>query len=297
MVLINSTSRLTHRIPLGLPEISRKYFQLESLDKKSPWISTVILSIFTPFQKLIICAIKLDKIAYLSVIYQLSVPTHQQHSSYLECQKYKQFIVGAGLITIGSLFLSGASELPSDYDFAPAAVLPVLTIVLGSIIFVVSFFGCCGAIKENSCMLTTYTIFLIILCILQIAFSSYVWATRQNLYDEAEVYVQQGWDNRKDNQKVLDAIQILGRCCGKDNKSDYGLEPLPASCCGSANEQDKCPANQAYDTGCFSGFKDYFSAYTNWIIVYGYIIAAIELAGVILACCLKGTLNRHRRTY
>ncbi|KAL5287329.1 hypothetical protein ACFFRR_008310 [Megaselia abdita] len=205
-------------------------------------------------------------------------------------------IVGAGLIIVGSLFLAGVSDFEGQ-DLPYINVLPVLTIVLGCIIFVVAFFGCCGAIKENSCMLTTYTIFLILLCILQIAFSSYCWATREKLFDKADVYVQKAWDNRVGNEDALDAVQLIGRCCGKNSYKDFVGEPLPASCCGSTNKKESCNSNDAYQSGCFAGFKDYFRKYTDWMIIYGYIIAGIELAGVILACCLKGTLNRNRRTY
>lgn len=30
--------------------------------------------------------------------------------------------------------------------------MPVLLMVIGSIVFVIAFLGCCGAIKESSCM-------------------------------------------------------------------------------------------------------------------------------------------------
>jgi CD63 antigen len=32
---------------------------------------------------------------------------------------------------------------------------PVLLIVVGVTVFVVAFFGCCGAVKENHCMIMT----------------------------------------------------------------------------------------------------------------------------------------------
>jgi CD63 antigen len=32
---------------------------------------------------------------------------------------------------------------------------PMLFIIVGVVIFLVAFFGCCGAIKENNCMMMT----------------------------------------------------------------------------------------------------------------------------------------------
>lgn len=200
------------------------------------------------------------------------------------------------MITVGALFLSG-TQYVDDANIPLINVFPILSIVLGSIIFVVAFFGCCGAIKENSCMLTTYTIFLIILCILQIALSSWCWATQKNLIDKAGVYAQDVWDNRAKNPIALDSVQIAGHCCGLNGLADYSGGALPASCCGSSSSNYSCSSQDAYKTGCFEGFTHYFKQYTNWVVIYGYLIAAIELAGVILACCLKGTFHRHTNTY
>ena len=45
---------------------------------------------------------------------------------------------------------------------------PVFIIILGAIIFVVAFFGCCGAIKENKCMMYTYGFLLFVILIAQV---------------------------------------------------------------------------------------------------------------------------------
>ena len=42
---------------------------------------------------------------------------------------------------------------------------PVFIIILGAIIFVVAFFGCCGAIKENKCLMYTYGFLLFVILI------------------------------------------------------------------------------------------------------------------------------------
>ena len=40
--------------------------------------------------------------------------------------------------------------------------------LLGAIIFVISFFGCCGASKESKCMMYTYGFFLFLILIAQV---------------------------------------------------------------------------------------------------------------------------------
>ena len=45
---------------------------------------------------------------------------------------------------------------------------PVFIIILGAIIFVVAFFGCCGAMKENKCLMYTYGFLLFVILIAQV---------------------------------------------------------------------------------------------------------------------------------
>ncbi|KAA3674828.1 CD63 antigen, partial [Paragonimus westermani] len=71
------------------------------------------------------------------------------------------------LITVGVYvqvnFSSYGPELQKVWQAAPIAI-----IVLGAVILLVSFLGCCGAIKENVCMLYMYGVFLIILLIAEL---------------------------------------------------------------------------------------------------------------------------------
>jgi len=41
---------------------------------------------------------------------------------------------------------------------------PALLIAVGAIVLIVSFFGCCGAVKENHCMILTVSIHNIYRC-------------------------------------------------------------------------------------------------------------------------------------
>lgn len=63
-------------------------------------------------------------------------------------------LIGLALIIIGILFKLDITEatrlIPDNFELAP-----VLSIVIGAIIFVTAFLGCCGAVKESPCMLTT----------------------------------------------------------------------------------------------------------------------------------------------
>lgn len=69
-------------------------------------------------------------------------------------------LAGLALIVVGVLYKldldNYTKAIPDDYQNIGLA--PTLTIVIGSIIFLIAFFGCCGAIRENPCLLTTVSL-------------------------------------------------------------------------------------------------------------------------------------------
>ena len=63
------------------------------------------------------------------------------------------------------MFPSLNGPLPMNAQFFNA---PVLLVVVGCIIFFVTFFGCCGAVKENHCMTVTFSVLLALIFLLEL---------------------------------------------------------------------------------------------------------------------------------
>ena len=63
------------------------------------------------------------------------------------------------------MFPSLNGPLPPNAQFFNA---PVLLVVVGCIIFFVTFFGCCGAVKENHCMTVTFSVLLALIFLLEL---------------------------------------------------------------------------------------------------------------------------------
>jgi hypothetical protein len=66
-------------------------------------------------------------------------------------------LVGAALIAVGTLYQVNFTDITKAIPeaYGHLNLIPILTIVVGSIIFIISFLGCCGAIKNSPCLLTT----------------------------------------------------------------------------------------------------------------------------------------------
>lgn len=59
-----------------------------------------------------------------------------------------------GLIAIGVAAQVFLNQTISQ-ETTPASLLPVVIIAVGVFLFLVAFVGCCGACKENSCLMIT----------------------------------------------------------------------------------------------------------------------------------------------
>lgn len=89
-------------------------------------------------------------------------------------------LAGIGLIGVGIAVLLQLSDV---LELIPVAVdvVPISIIVLGSIIFLISFLGCCGALRESCCMLSLVSLRSWILALLyQVACSDYLFVKYTN---------------------------------------------------------------------------------------------------------------------
>lgn len=208
-------------------------------------------------------------------------------------------IVGV-LVHIGDKKYTNEMEGLTDNLTFPSIAL----IVIGSIIFVIAFFGCCGAIRESHCMVITFASLLLTILIIQVAIAIYTFVALKNaddinFRDEYKTKVFDKYNSSEETKEFVDFIQNELKCCGVDSYNDFlrNKPYIPGSCCGK-NSSDTCTQQNAYQTGCVSALKDLFK-YASAIlggIALG--IAAIELIGIIFALCLANSIkNAERRGY
>ncbi|XP_029839291.1 tetraspanin-17 isoform X2 [Ixodes scapularis] len=105
----------------------------------------------------------------------------------------------------------------------PAFVL----IVIGGITFIIGFTGCVGALRENTCLLAAYAIFLAILLLLEMTagilgfiFKDWIKSQATNGFQAFIVFYR----DDPDRQNLIDWIQEqwLG-CCGIEGPKDWDM--------------------------------------------------------------------------
>jgi len=225
-------------------------------------------------------------------------------------------IIGAVLIGVGVSTKAGWNEKYFAFiKISEFSTPPNLLIAVGVLIFVIAFLGCCGAVKENHCMMMTYSVLVGLILVLELGAAFAAFALKddarqvlsdglnrtQQLYgnnSEAGIEVTNGWN----------VLQSSLQCCGtrdfKDwegiiKKNDASLPDIPESCChvdhqncsSTVHFSDtmEVAAKTIFVEGCLQKAIDDFAVGTLGIVAL--VLAAVELLGVICACFLARSIR------
>ncbi|XP_074836318.1 CD63 antigen [Carettochelys insculpta] len=208
------------------------------------------------------------------------------------------WLCGIALIVIG-IYVQIELNSTLIMRSASASGAPIVIIAVGVIIFFVSFFGCCGAWKENYCMVTTFAILLTIIFLVEIAaaIAGYIFKDKvQSLLQDGLQDSMRKYTSDKVIKDTIDDLQKRYSCCGAKNYTDWFSIPefkannsVPQSCC-LANATSTCNVNPTSDTinreGCAKSIEAWLKKHVVVVAAVALGIAFFELLGIIFACCL-----------
>ncbi|XP_008198179.1 CD63 antigen [Tribolium castaneum] len=208
-------------------------------------------------------------------------------------------LVGAALITLGSLYLANLNDItkaiPDPYDHFN--LIPILTIVIGSIIFLISFFGCCGACRNSPCLLSTYAVILLIIFIAQIAIGVFAFLEIKNTDDlgkEVNKTIDEVFHKTsKADVELINLIQQDIKCCGTDGPSFWATTPnktIPSSC-----YEDQKNLKGLFQEGCQGAFYNFLMDAARIIGIVVLVLAVTEVVGATFALCLANSARNALR--
>lgn len=225
-------------------------------------------------------------------------------------------VCGIGLMTAGGI---AQAQYHKWYSFFNGDTVsgPALVIVVGVFIFLVAFFGCCGAYQESYCMLMTYSGIVGVIMVLQFAGGIAALVEKNEIENyvtpDLKNYVEQYFSNTtsKDIKELVDQLQKDYTCCGSANFTDYkGLKPdnvtrlIPQSCCKDAKVCEmtdaaikKCTPGTInkdciiFEKGCQPELSDLLEFTINAAGGAAIGLAFLELIGVFFACYLARSIR------
>ncbi|KAF5271939.1 hypothetical protein FQA39_LY07956 [Lamprigera yunnana] len=221
-----------------------------------------------------------------------------------EKRKLQREISGIAILTVGAIIHTLYYHYSQfvDPSFGSA---PILLIIVGIIVFIVAFFGCCGAVKENHCMIITFSAFLVIIFCLEMAAGIAGYIRRNDIEDMLDNHLNttmHQYYNKTDDRRSWDVMQHELTCCGMKGPSDWiGISPndsLPHTCCPNVPPEGSCTMQtpDKYEKSCLTELKQVLVKYGTVIGGVGVGIALVQLIGVVFACCLARSIRKEYET-
>ena len=171
--------------------------------------------------------------------------------------------------------------------------------LIGGLVMLVGFVGCCGTIYESSCILCFFSFLLMLLLTAQFGASvlGYWQLTQPDDHNVVQSWVETDMkylvDNYDQYAQAVDTIQQRLKCCGANSFNDYNDTP-PSSCTDSYNGESNSVGMSAgmisgvryYDEGCSRAFMDFLKERVLAGLVVIFCVAVFEFIGILFACCL-----------
>lgn len=224
------------------------------------------------------------------------------------------FMTGVALIVMGAYV---HIEMNQYLNFLDDSYLTSQTvfIVVGVVILVVGFFGCCGACTESYCMMYTFAILLAVVIITEIGLAIAVYVFRGQAHDEINRKMIEGLKNYSDDPNspyagvtnTWTVIQSDFNCCGvtsyenwKNATFSQGAN-VPASCCKAIPPTRECgngmldgtgDLNNIYQEGCLKKLELFVEENISVVGGIAIGIVVLQILGVLVSCMLAGNMKR-----
>ncbi|NWS39747.1 TSN8 protein, partial [Probosciger aterrimus] len=231
------------------------------------------------------------------------------------CMKYSMFIFNflfwvCGSIILGvSIWIRVSKDVQQVNAYSHTRTIMFagvdLLIAVGSIIMVLGFLGCCGAIKESRCMLMLFFIGLLLILILQVTggilgavYRSQVETSLNKVFQESVNSLQSSTEESKVFQEKLQKFQTMNQCCGLLNgPSDWGknIGNNKICECELKSSSDLCTYYQGryiYKNPCGDVIIDYLKDHLLIIMGIAFGLAVIEILGLGFSMSLYCQIGR-----
>lgn len=244
------------------------------------------------------------------------------------------WLAGGLLISIGvyafidKVQLSGSLRVDNVFDVILNVSL--VMILMGGIIFMVSFSGCIGALRENTCLLKLYSFCLLIFFLLEMGIAIMGFVFPQSLQSVLEENftdkIIQTYRDDLDLQNLIDFAQQRFQCCGlsSDGYTDWSKNEyfncsspsvercgVPFSCCINTTDISSTLINimcgygvqtltvaearkKVWTSGCIEVIREWAERNLYTIAIIALVAAISQLLVILLARTLEAQIEQQK---
>ncbi|XP_062891926.1 tetraspanin-1-like [Mobula hypostoma] len=165
-----------------------------------------------------------------------------------------------------------------------------LCIALGAFLMVIGFLGCCGAMKENKCMLMIFFLVILVIFLAQLvaavvilAFSGLADIFMSYIATWLKEFFKNDYGRVQEMTEIFDALMLQFKCCGMSGYTDflnsYFLNTtgrFPTACCSNLIT---C-ATPGTVQGCYQVFLNFLKNNTIILGIVALVIAVLEMGAM-----------------
>ncbi|XP_029890058.1 tetraspanin-1 [Aquila chrysaetos chrysaetos] len=218
------------------------------------------------------------------------------------------FLGGGTLLGVGIWVTMDGQSFLDIFGAVSSSVLQVVNvsyflIVIGSILLVIGFLGCCGAQKESKCLLMMFFSVVLIIFIAEIAAAVvalvYTGLAETLLTAVVTPLLKEKYGVDRSLTHIWNVTMSEVHCCGLNNYTDFTdsywyqeHETYPEPCCNDRQPCNGTLAAQSKVPGCFDQILEEIK--TNAGVVGGVAagIAALEIAAMAVSMYLYCELDQ-----
>jgi len=259
-------------------------------------------------------------------------------SGCFSCLKFLVFItnflfwlVGLGVVAV-SLWLLFDEQLYKqtlDAQREDYFTGTYLILVVGALMTIIGFLGCCGAWRESTIMLGLFFAFLVMITLIEICAGVYIYFQQDKLHTlldksvEETVLKKYHYNTSAASVHTFDKIQEELQCCGAHGPKDWSRSVfnnptsldrelgvinnnnyrIPRSCCRVPETKSCLVATELqvmeepdpvilYTQGCADVIKTMAEENIIYIVALGLGVFLLELMGLFLSMCLCCAIKR-----
>lgn len=167
-----------------------------------------------------------------------------------------------------------------------------ILIAIGVVIMVIGFLGCCGAIRENQCMLGLFFASLFIIFAALLGFG--IWAivakdgakelVNEALIDGVKHYFD---ENQPSKKQFMDTVQLDFECCGATKSGGIEYVELYKENYAKVETCQKSPLVEPCNEKLFQFFREHLMIFAGVAIGIAVILILGMIFSMILCCALR----------
>ncbi|KAL6440313.1 hypothetical protein ACFW04_003108 [Cataglyphis niger] len=133
----------------------------------------------------------------------------------LRCIKYLLCAVNSLFVLTGVMIISVGTTIYAVYEnfshfldssyFSPATLL----IVVGIFVFIIAFMGCCGAIRESTCMVLVFAVLLSVVLVMELAAAVAAYSLQDGIKDLLAEKINLTMHQYEKNKEATFAIDFM----------------------------------------------------------------------------------------